>query len=703
MSSGACCGFSPLLFCHRPCGLQVQATKSPKMSKSQTGAEGLMDDGSPGSTGNLILTNELRRKILTFRDTMDLPPCDGSASINELVISTMEGLHKLYPEAIAHIPSSELKGLSMEQGMVYFCNSLKSLQNLSAKNQECSTPCKPNDLSNMQIPSGRIVETVLEALDDMINLAGERFDMMDVEDQKSDCDSGDSCSSNSSICSSPVTPTSVLPQHTNYSAKEEVSANISYSPALLLPLRVQAVGKLSSFDMKCLSFHKFPHNSAKYSSPLMQKNTVDEPKPEIEAQSNYEGIKDYKTGEESSTIPVSNLRDDRTGETSNPVLPPVPPKLSSNVAASTPPAPPSLPPSPPTLPQNAALARPPPAPPLPPKTSGSVNIPPPPPPMLPSKGSVSAPPPPTPLTKGGIPPPPPPLGVAKSLRAKKQTTKLKRSTQMGNLYRLLKGKVEGCNQIGKSPNGRKNQIGGSAGGKQGMADALAEIARRSAYFQQIQEDVKKYSNSIMELKTSISSFQTKDMSELQKFHKHVESHLEKLTDETQVLARFEDFPIKKLETLRTAAALYTRLNETISNLENWKIEAPLPQLLDKVERYFNKIKGEMDALERTKDEESKKFQSHNIHFDFNILVRIKESMVDVSSSCMELALKEGRDAKAAKAGSKTEGPAKGSAKMLWRAFQLAFRVYTFAGGHDDRADKLTRELAHEIETGSQHQ
>ncbi len=51
------------------------------------------------------------------------------------------------------------------------------------------------------------------------------------------------------------------------------------------------------------------------------------------------------------------------------------------------------------------------------------------------------------------------------------------------------------------------------------------------------------------------------------------------------------------------------------------------------------IKGEMDALERTKDEESKKFQSHNIHFDFHIIVQIKESLVDVSSNCMELALK----------------------------------------------------------------
>jgi len=51
------------------------------------------------------------------------------------------------------------------------------------------------------------------------------------------------------------------------------------------------------------------------------------------------------------------------------------------------------------------------------------------------------------------------------------------------------------------------------------------------------------------------------------------------------------------------------------------------------------IKTELDGLERTKDEESKKFKGHNIEFDFHILIKIKEAMVDVSSNCMELALK----------------------------------------------------------------
>ncbi|KAL2931954.1 hypothetical protein RDABS01_037364 [Bienertia sinuspersici] len=273
---------------------------------------------------------------------------------------------------------------------------------------------------------------------------------------------------------------------------------------------------------------------------------------------------------------------------------------------------------------------------------------------------------------------------------------------MGNLYRLLKGKVEGSCLTGKSSQGKKG--GGSkasAGGGQSMADALAEMTKRSSYFMQIEEDVEKYGKSIKEMQTTLSSFQTKDMNELLKFYQQVESKLEVLTDESQIFARFEGFPVKKLEALRMAAALFKKLDGILAELHSWKIESPCAQLLDKVEKYFNKIKGDLEALERTKDEESKKFQSHNIHFDFQILVKIKEAMVDVSSSCMELALKERREAKAAtndQNWSKAGGQKKVCAKMLWKAFQFAFKVYSFAGGQDDRADSLTRELAQEIET-----
>jgi len=88
-----------------------------------------------------------------------------------------------------------------------------------------------------------------------------------------------------------------------------------------------------------------------------------------------------------------------------------------------------------------------------------------------------------------------------------------------------------------------------------------------------------------------------------------------------------------------AAALYSKLEGMIKELKNWKIESPANQLYDKTERYFAKIRKEIETLDQIKAEEEKKFKSNNIHFDFNILVQIKELMVDISSGCMELALK----------------------------------------------------------------
>ncbi|KAE8733235.1 TMV resistance protein N-like [Hibiscus syriacus] len=335
----------------------------------------------------------------------------------------------------------------------------------------------------------------------------------------------------------------------------------------------------------------------------------------------------------------------------------------------------------------------------PPPPSGTASLMPPPPPpgttLLmppPPPGTVSTmqPPSPPPGTASTMPPPitphgtastmpPPPPGATKSLGPKKANTKLKRSSHMGNLYRVLRGKVEGCPMQCKSSSEKKIVIASVPCGKQGMSDALAEMTKRT--------------------------FSTNDMTKLLKFHKHAESIPENLTDETQVLARFEGFPTKKLEAIRTASALYSKLESMIAVLQNWKFELPLAELLDKVDHYFNKIKGETYALEQTREEESKNLMSHNIEFDFQILVRIKEAMVDVSSNCMELAMKERREVKLkGHEGSKTKAEAqkKGCVKMLWRAFQLAFRVYIFAGGHDSRADMLSLELADEIQTDPQH-
>ncbi|XP_031736251.1 uncharacterized protein At4g04980 isoform X1 [Cucumis sativus] len=886
MATGGWCGLGPLLFRKKAYGLETHSSLSFSIcpmgkwvclkktmksssyvfsktySKKLKLSKGARSKKSSGCKDNFVQMMELRKKILILRDIIDLPSLERSASINELVVGTMEDLQKLYPEIISDIQYSEMKTTCIEQSLAYFCTALKSIGDSWMLNHEWRDKSKYN-LSSFQENSSfqEIVESVLGIIDCIVSMANERFDAMDEFVNSKDSSysrtssfgksssSTDSCSeTNSSCCSSPETPTSVLANFRNSERKSSEKEKVSCSSPLLWSLRVQAVEKLNPIDVKHLLLPRLSHcgvnvcpaptrvaiveeSMMDLDDKLPSENTdaadannemevcdikeeKDLSKEASQKADRNEEIEVFDNKEEKLNLSrTASLKADRNEEievidieeeklclnrtnsqkdiaertddfdsqatatvqelpTSDlptvvskplPLLPPMapppppPPPPARDLEPSlvtlqlpTPTPPP--PPPPPMMQQNAVLAQqlsqPPPPPPVPqmkaqPAAAGpnvpppppqllkvietaiKVSVPPPPPPsnttgtmvragvpppppMAPSKGRAGPAPPPPGMAQGNgfAPPPPPPGGALRSLRAKKASTKLKRSHHLGNLYRTLKGKVEGSNQNLKSANGRKGGVGNSNGGKQGMADALAEMTKRSAYFQQIEEDVKKHAKSITALKPSISSFQSSDMKDLLLFHKQVESVLENLTDESQVLARFEGFPIKKLETLRIAAALYLKLDTIVFQLQNWKFVSPMGALLDRVENYFTKIKGEVDALERTKDEESKRFRGHGIQFDFSVLIRIKESMVDVSSGCMELALKEKRELKAAaeksRKGGRSDNSNKASSKMLWRAFQFAYRVYTFAGGHDDRADRLTRELAVEIESESHH-
>ncbi|XP_061349458.1 uncharacterized protein At4g04980-like [Gastrolobium bilobum] len=764
-----------------------------KSSKAQSKGNGESMELSFVGADQLILMVEIHKKIMAFRDIMDLAPCNSSASLREIVMRTLQDIQRLYPGIIPKSEVSKIKDKSIDQAMAYFCEALKSLGESWMMNNDWMNKlnivlpsCK--DSSNMR----QLGETMLATLDCLMKLENERFDIMEEDEQKKEFSPISSSfgkyimgsysfsESSFSSCSSPVTPRSVLPELMKYSARSGDSPRSSCASPLLMSLRVQAVGKLNPIDIKRLSFQMSPTHIHKIEEEPTREMEVDDKATNPGKDSSEDLVFDLDTTEESDStidnvhkkkyepqameeveLPLSprqlqpqspkpaptpslfrqaQLNVSSLPSISNPppplpttsmitqpktlqppptpsimILPktvtqppppppapsmiktlsppvPTPPVLQPNVAVPPPPPPPSAP----KLVESAAVAvRMPPPP--PPPGSATTAAPPPPPPLMSLKGgSIPAPPPPVPRGSGGAPPPPPPA-AGRCLRPK-ATTKLKRSTQMGNLYRNLKVKVEGPSLNGKSSAGKKGAVGGgSTGGKQGMADALAEMTKRSSYFQQIEEDVQKYTKQIIELRPKISNFNTKDMKELIKFHKDVESVLEKLTDESQVLSRFEGFPTKKLEALRMAAALYNKLDSILTELQNWKVVTPTGQLLDKAERYVNKIKTELDALERTKDEESKKFKGHNIEFDFHILIKIKEAMVDVSSNCMELALKETRDNAA-----KNDAQKKECGKLLWRAFQFAFKVYTFAGGHDDRADKLTKELAQEIESDPNH-
>ncbi|XP_027338919.1 uncharacterized protein At4g04980-like [Abrus precatorius] len=714
MSTVRLCGLKPMLFGRKSCAWEPMksSTMPNKPSKVLNEGKGESIEWSFVGADQLILMMKVYKKIFVFRDIMDLAPLNSSASLHEMVITTLEDMQRLYPGIISRQRMSDIKAKSIDQGLAYFCEALKSLGEFWMMNNDGVEKHNyelPSCKDNIKMP--QLGETMLATLDCLIDIASEKFDIMEEDDPKKEFSPTHSSFgadiSNSSFpdskCS-PLTPKSVLPEPMNQ------RSSITTSP--LSSLRIQAVGKLNPIDLKHLSFHMSPAHMQNYNNKIEKEPTLSM---EMDHKSRYP-VKDTSQDVVFDLDTTGESLSDRTrrdhGITYNKPqamgeveisLSPKPletPSLQQKALGSaasspspplipTPPPPP--PPPPPPLPTLHTVPLPVLTPPVAPLPLGSSPSPPPPP--VPFKGgSVPAPPPPTPRENAATAPPPPPPGVGRSLRPK-ATTKLKRSTQLGNLYRTLKGKVEGSSLKGKSSSGRSSEIrAGNTGGKQGMADALAEMTKRSSYFQRIEEDVQRYTKHIIELRFAITNFKTNEMTELIKFHEDVESVLENLTDESQVLSRFEGFPSKKLEAIRMAAALYHRLDSILTELQNWNIVTPVGQLLEKIERYFSKIKTELDALERTKDEESKKFEGHNIEFNFDILIKIKEAMVDVSSNCMELALKERRN------DAISDVKRKEYAKLLWRAFQFAFRVYTFAGGHDDRADKLTRELAKEIES-----
>uniref|UniRef100_A0A0D9YZU7 Uncharacterized protein n=1 Tax=Oryza glumipatula TaxID=40148 RepID=A0A0D9YZU7_9ORYZ len=150
---------------------------------------------------------------------------------------------------------------------------------------------------------------------------------------------------------------------------------------------------------------------------------------------------------------------------------------------------------------------------------------------------------------------------------------------------------------GKSSRDKKARASPAAGAKgggagHGMADASAEMTKRSAYFRQIEEDVGTHPAAILELRDAVGAFQSMDMGELARFHCssrvrpgahykpahsprarllcHGAVHARRVPAGQPdwlpllVLARFEGFPSKKLEALRMAAALYSKLDGVVA-------------------------------------------------------------------------------------------------------------------------------------------
>ncbi|CAI5504670.1 unnamed protein product [Closterium sp. Naga37s-1] len=264
----------------------------------------------------------------------------------------------------------------------------------------------------------------------------------------------------------------------------------------------------------------------------------------------------------------------------------------------------------------------------------------------------------------------------------------------------------------------------------------------SAYFQQIEADVVKHADAIWQAKADLEAFQTTDFEELVAFRAKIESLLQDLTDETQVLQRFEGFPSSKLELLRASASLHSRLSALSRDLlsavpmsNNDRGGTPgagggaagtagaaapasvaaVGVCLDRCERLFDRVRREVEAVERSREEDAKKFAAQRLPYSGGAIERVKAAAVRLSSRLLELSAQESMKLRASVEPVDGRIPVasvelvdgripvydvprvKAGLFLLWRCFQFAFRAYNFAGGQDETAEELALIVAKEME------
>ncbi|CAN1284237.1 Uncharacterized protein At4g04980 [Linum perenne] len=430
MPTGTLCGLKPFLLgrkAYRDEGGRERS--SSKREKYPVPRPKQMGRSRGGSTELFILMMDLRKKIIIFRDVFDLPPCDFSASINELVTETMTDLHNLHPEIMPMKELSDIKEeASIHEVLIYLCGALRSVGDSWVKSHEWmdkSTLYKQDNKDELN--SEQLVELALATLNCLIKVAKEKSEE-DDEDEDDDDEAEEeeeymkhgvekakflvrsySESNATPFSTSPETPTSVLPGlKCPASPKAEEFTNLYCSSPLLRFLSVEAVGKLNRIDIKRLSFHLFPHHHGNQKSNVVNEDKMEESNKD---EDDRDGRKDNEATSlvpppppppPPSTPPPPPVLKTEEATISLSVLLSPPKTLLSEIPSASPPPPPMPPP-----PRNVSQGKEQPSSSMTtPKTAKQAT----PPSLVSSSNGPAAPPPPPPApsSNGPTPPPPPP-------------------------------------------------------------------------------------------------------------------------------------------------------------------------------------------------------------------------------------------------------------------------------------------------------
>ncbi|GJY02947.1 formin-like protein 5 isoform X1, partial [Tanacetum coccineum] len=360
---------------------------------------------------------ELRKKIMSFREFLDLPPCTTSSSIIELVKETVKELHKLHPNVVQCNSISDSEGamnktfewqstqkvderrseVEIEKDMKkVLCVSIKSLGKHWMHSDEWMVKSKKDDVANDDLE-----KHVLALLDDIIKVTRERmFIKMNMDNGKDTKENADSpsCSyekssptsvttelqnNKSAKAWSKVTPSSLMDPQVAEDGNVRVQVEILVPPSSLKSIvgaaNVQLVpeaGSLSSSAERpsiSASIVSLPPQllDSEASQPPMPSPPPPPPPVSLPHDSEHMPSTARRDTSASPTTELGTLRPPPPPPPPLPPPPPPPPEGESDITIPPPPPPPSAPaPAPPSsVAASDSTSLPPPPPPPPPSTS----------------------------------------------------------------------------------------------------------------------------------------------------------------------------------------------------------------------------------------------------------------------------------------------------------------------------------------------
>lgn len=219
-----------------------------------------------------------------------------------------------------------------------------------------------------------------------------------------------------------------------------------------------------------------------------------------------------------------------------------------------------------------------------------------------------------------------------------------------------------------------------------------ELARKSSFLQQVQQQVDECRPEILTKIDRIGSFRTQDMDELINFFgTEVEQWLDNLCDGEKVVAAFPTWPHERVRTMRMGVRQHQKLLAIECSLHDAATvtrptSCSASSFLTALDATFTKAKQEVEATERARLEEAPLYAKFDIPFNWALLKAIKSATLGLARRAATEALHEYQE----------RGVSTRIQALCKASFELVFRAYRFAEDSGEELEAIVRELADAI-------